>query len=116
MQKFVVKKSKSAPLASIQSSPPPPSSSSSTNEIRTQSNDLTTIKTNAIKILSTDSSCISDVMTTNPPTRSSTSPALVVASSVKMSGYLKKKRNVSVKHFLFAFFFNNRDHPVCMCF
>lgn len=144
MQKFVVKKSKSAPLATASAQQPLQMTKtallSPLNQQQIQMNDdkkqilssndsnkvtvtAAAVKTNATQLLSLDNnnataccrSLSSNGMTRttattttqrtvtpliktnqhNHPTRSSTSPSLV-ASNVKMSGYLKKKRNVSL--------------------
>lgn len=146
MQKFVVKKSKSAPLATTSAKQPLQMTKtallSPVNQQQIQMNDDkkqispsndnnkaavtdAAVKTNAINTLSLDNNnltacCRSSsngmtktttTVTTQPtvtpiiktnhhPARSSTSPSLV-PSNVKMSGYLKKKRNVSVFFFPF---------------
>lgn len=91
MQKFVVKKSKSAPLASSSSGQQPVVTGP------TLSPDEKTVPQNAATTKPSPSDsvavCASDV-TAKQPVKSVTP---TTASSVKMSGYLKKKRNVSTK-------------------
>lgn len=96
MQKFVVKKSKSAPIAPSSSQPlqPKPVVSSAEN----------TVPQNAstAKLSSADETaavCKSDVTTKQPAIKpaASSPPSAVPVSHVKMSGYLKKKRNVRRK-------------------
>lgn len=89
MQKFVVKKSKSAPLAPTSSQTPqlkPEILNSETNasNAKLDSNESTKINNAVFK----------PSMTTNA--KSVTPSPTSKATHVKMSGYLKKKRNVRV--------------------
>lgn len=95
MQKFVVKKSKSAPIAPSSSQPLQPKAvvSSAENTVPTPEN-ATTAKLNSPESTAV---CKSDATTKQTAIKSATSSpsSTVSASHVKMSGYLKKKRNVS---------------------
>lgn len=95
MQKFVVKKSKSAPLASSSSQPAIAKPILSADE-KTVPQNAPATNSLAAKPKSPDSVavCTSDVIVKQPATKSATPTP---ASHVKMSGYLKKKRNVSAK-------------------
>lgn len=95
MQKFVVKKSKSAPLA--------PSSSQPMQLKPTVSNDEKMVPQNTSTALinSTEPNavCKSDVTIKQPVTKlTKTTSSPSTTSHVKMSGYLKKKRNVRPKN------------------
>lgn len=85
MQKFVVKKSKSAPLAaSSQPAPVKPVLCSAEKTVPANAT-TATLESSAV--------CKSDVTTKKAVKPSASSPTSVI-SHVKMSGYLKKKRNV----------------------
>lgn len=93
MQKFVVKKSKSAPIATSSSQPSQLKASLCSDE-KTMPSNASTAKLNSTESAAV---CKSDVTPIQPVIRTAiaatTSPS-TATSHVKMSGYLKKKRNV----------------------
>lgn len=114
MQKFVVKKSKSAPLAASSSQPAqlkptlcgaektvPPNATTATALNSTESStivcksDVTANKPVIKSVAATASSTSSSSASVMPISQTTSVPApSTTVSHVKMSGYLKKKRNV----------------------
>lgn len=97
MQKFVVKKSKSAPIAPSSSQPLQPKPVVSSAENTVPQNASTPKQSSADESAAV---CKSDVTTKQPAIKpaAASPPSAVPVSHVKMSGYLKKKRNVRRKH------------------
>ncbi|XP_031629394.1 uncharacterized protein LOC116344790 [Contarinia nasturtii] len=87
MQKFVVKKSKSAPLAPTSLSQPLPTIMSSAE--KTMPLNASTAKLNSTETSAPNESNV----TAKQPTNQSATPSPTSLAHVKMSGYLKKKRN-----------------------
>lgn len=89
MQKFVVKKSKSAPLAPTSTSQPLQVKPTLSANEKTVPQNASTAKQNSVEATAVPKS---DVTMKQPAAEKQTPP-----SCVKMSGYLKKKRNVRAK-------------------
>lgn len=95
MQKFVVKKSKSAPLASTSLSQAVPAMPTMSSEEKAVPLNASTAKLNSTE--TTTAMCKANVTAKQTTAQSATTPSPtshVMNTQIKMSGYLKKKRNV----------------------